>query len=255
MNLQRSSSIADNTVSARHKNDGSSKLSGAGRAQQQSVIGNRQRQNDQQHFQEVIDELRQGHTQSESEQSVEEQAEETHSAHSEMSESLLDNPGQASDGESAQDPFSPTDDEGLSSLSSALDNESARAESKSGNTAQNPDTAVLMETPFTTQSAMPGQLASGAQAGFIGSLPVNEAAARIIEEMQLRSRRGEARRWQFSLPGLMGEAITVTIECTENQSWNVQLQMSEGCTDEDKLALQSSLAQSLDDVSVAVVAL
>lgn len=253
MNLQRSSSVANNSGTGRLENSSSGNSAGAGRAQQQSVLGNRQRQNDQQHFQEIIDELEQGHAQSE--QSADESASATPSAHSLMEESLLDFPEQMLDAESTQDSYSLTDDDGLTSLSSVLDNENAQAERKSGNPGQNPDAAALMETPFTTQSAVPGQVFSGVETGFIGSLPLNEAAARIIEEMLLRSRRGESRRWQFSLPGLPGEAITVTIECSENQCWNVQLQMSEGCTEEDKLALQSCLAQSLDDVTVAVVAL
>jgi hypothetical protein len=81
---------------------------------------------------------------------------------------------------------------------------------------------------------------------------VNDAAARIIEEMQMRLRRGEVRRWQFTLPGLMSGDVSVVLENLDGQAWHLTLTMPNGCSEEDRLALTHRLSQQIDNVSLSV---
>lgn len=103
-----------------------------------------------------------------------------------------------------------------------------------------PDAAPLQNIESSSENQDAAQSAS----------PVNDAATRIIDEMQSRARRNETRRWQFSLPGLMGGEVTVTVERGNDESWNVELTTPESCSDDDRLALAQRLGERLDDVTV-----
>lgn len=78
----------------------------------------------------------------------------------------------------------------------------------------------------------------------------NEAAARIVEEMQLRSRRAQAGRWQISLPGPGATALQIRVELLEDHGWRVQLIADEQCDEQDRLSLQERLSVHWQDVDV-----
>lgn len=95
-----------------------------------------------------------------------------------------------------------------------------------------------------------GHLETTLSASVANTPAINEAAARIYEEMQTRVRRGDTRRWEFSLPGLMGGEVSIVVDNTNGQLWNVELTLPDGCTDEDRLALEKRLHCYMDDISL-----
>lgn len=239
MNLHRSSSV---THSA-------SKSGSGNRATQQSTHNVRQdRAGDQQHFQKLLNDLKRDDSQSDK---PDNEAETSSSANR---DEALEDIKSILKGKAGEDTTAFMDDDDLAFLSISSDNEGSRAEqSDMEYTGAGAELSAMVLTAFSPGTQIQGAHSGGVESGSIGSLPVNEAAERIIEQMQSRARRREARRWQFSLPGLLGSAVEVTIECSDNQSWIVQLSTADDCTDEERLALQQRLAERMDDVSVVLV--
>ncbi len=126
-----------------------------------------------------------------------------------------------------------------------------KAGTEAGELSMSSDLTGLMTSTVESTVEAHGTTSSESKTATQNALPLNEAAARILEEMQMRAKTSEARRWQFTLPGLLDGNVVVTVEKLADQSWVVDLSTPDECSDEDKLSLEHKLSERLGDVTLS----
>ena len=254
MNMNRPSSRADNTSTIRHNSDKHFKSTDANHPDSRAVDNNHKDNAQASEFEKLLKDLNSGNKRTSDRQDLEkldtddstvlisDLATEEFGGHDEDSGAVA-LPGENADSSDFES-FVDNAEDDLDSFTRHTD-ETSESIDVSGM----PQSAVMTNSEAGHSENLESNVS-------VSTTPaVNEAAARIFEEMQTRVRRNESRRWQFSLPGIMGGDVSVVVENTAGQSWNVQLSMPDGWSDEDRQALEERLAYHIDDVSLSIGAL
>lgn len=243
MNVQRWTSAADNATSARTAN----RNAVADRGALTQAPGNAwEQQSDQQDFSKLLSDL-EGKV-----ETPESELARTSDEESPFEDTLGDQTSHAANEGRAEESLSELSEfeEQLPALDRQEDS-GGKAGTEAGDLSMSSDMSGLMASTVESTVESHGTTASDSTTATQNALPLNEAAARILEEMQKRAKTSEARRWQFTLPGLLDGNVVVTVEKLADQSWVVDLSTPDECSDEDKLSLEHKLSERLGDVTLS----